>query len=180
GEAKVPVMSNVTGNALLPHEARSPDYWAQHMIAPVRFADGLSAMARAHGSAIWLGVGAGGALTALLRKQLTGDGHVCVAPKREGAPLSDVEGMLEGLARIWVEGGPVDWSGFHKHDARRRVRLPGYPFEQKRYFIEGAASRAAVRGGHAIDSRARKEPVEGWFYCPSWKQKLRFEEKDAQ
>lgn len=47
-------------------------------------------------------------------------------------------GDLEVLCRRWAGGGEVDWVGwFARRDgARRRVGLPGYPFERRRHWIE--------------------------------------------
>jgi acyl transferase domain-containing protein len=50
--------------------------------------------------------------------------------------------MLLNLARAWVAGEAVDWSQLSTTASRRRVQLPTYPFERKRYFIEPAQSRS--------------------------------------
>ncbi|WP_437483072.1 SDR family NAD(P)-dependent oxidoreductase [Sorangium sp. So ce1014] len=39
------------------------------------------------------------------------------------------------LARLWVEGMPIDWSLLHAGATPRRVPLPTYPFERRRYWI---------------------------------------------
>ncbi len=45
--------------------------------------------------------------------------------RREFAPLADA----------WVHGVAVDWQQMHARGARRRVSLPGYPFQRQRYWV---------------------------------------------
>ena len=40
------------------------------------------------------------------------------------------------LARLWVEGEKVDWRALTAAHAQKKVSLPTYPFERKRYWIE--------------------------------------------
>ena len=37
---------------------------------------------------------------------------------------------------LWTAGVDLDWTAFQQGAARRRVPLPGYPFEHKRYWVE--------------------------------------------
>ena len=65
------------------------------------------------------------------------------------------------LADAWVVGGEVDWAALHGDARRQRLRLPTYPFERQRYWVDSSpagalevthgtpgASRAADRGRH--------------------------------
>jgi acyl transferase domain-containing protein len=38
------------------------------------------------------------------------------------------------LAELWLAGGQPDWRAFHAGERRRRVPLPTYPFEPRRYW----------------------------------------------
>jgi acyl transferase domain-containing protein len=40
------------------------------------------------------------------------------------------------LAEHWLLGGRPDWTAFHAGERRRRVPLPAYPFEPRRYWID--------------------------------------------
>ena len=63
----------------------------------------------------------------------------------DSLPTSDepgrmVEHMLAGLGTLWTAGVPVDWSQLYERERRRRVRLPGYPFQRTRHwFVEQSA-----------------------------------------
>ncbi len=60
-----------------------------------------------------------------------------------GRPAS-VAGPMEGitaldphsLAQLWLSGGRPDWRAFHAGERRRRVPLPTYPFERRRYWLD--------------------------------------------
>jgi acyl transferase domain-containing protein/non-ribosomal peptide synthetase component F/thioesterase domain-containing protein/acyl carrier protein len=55
---------------------------------------------------------------------------------------------LDGVATAWAAGVPIDWSALHRGARRRRIPLPTYPFEKRRYFIEieGATPSPERRG----------------------------------
>ncbi|MCP3137808.1 SDR family NAD(P)-dependent oxidoreductase [Pyxidicoccus xibeiensis] len=44
-------------------------------------------------------------------------------------------GDLEGTAELWVRGAAADWSTLNG-GPRRRLPLPGYPFERKRFWVD--------------------------------------------
>src|SRR5262249_41279365 len=61
--------------------------------------------------------------------------------------------------RLWIAGAPPDWTVVHGAP-RRRVPLPTYPFERKRYWIDPVAASATVPGAAGVTTAASDEPVE--------------------
>ena len=55
--------------------------------------------------------------------------------KGEREERENLGALLETVGRIWVAGAVVKWSGLYGHERRRRVPLPTYPFERKRYWM---------------------------------------------
>ena len=54
--------------------------------------------------------------------------------------------LLESLGRLYEAGVAIDWAGFDRPYARRRVVLPTYPFQRQRYdFGAGVYERAEGR-----------------------------------
>ena len=51
--------------------------------------------------------------------------------------------MLTSLAELYVRGAEVDWAGFDKDYPRRKVSLPTYPFQRKRYWLTESKSESA-------------------------------------
>ena len=133
-EPALPVVSNVTGQLAEPGQLTDPQYWVSHVREPVRFADGLAAL-RAEGATWFAEACPGRALTALA------GGAV---------PLLDDEdeerSLAAGLARLFTAGAAVDWAEWFTGTGGRRVSLPTYPFQYRRYWSASACRGAALSG----------------------------------
>ena len=69
-----------------------------------------------------------------------------------GAAVTGAEGgdgFVEAVAGAWEAGLGLRFEGLHAGEVRRRLSLPTYPFERRRYWVEGLGRRRAV-GGHAL------------------------------
>ena len=135
-EPQIPFVSNVTGNWITPLEAKSPEYWAGHVRQAVRFADGIAQLIK-DTRYVLLEVGPGQTLSTLAR-QHPGKSAEQVVLASLPFPAGDQEprGILETLGRLWMNGVAVNWQSFYTNEQRRRVVLPTYPFERKRYWPE--------------------------------------------
>jgi acyl transferase domain-containing protein len=131
------LVSNVTGQ-LASQEIASAGYWARHLRAPVRFAEGIRTL-RNEGITIFLEVGPSPTLLGIAR-QCVAEGEAAWVPSlRRGR--EDWAQMLDGLATLFVEGAPVDWEGFDQACDHRPVTLPTYPFQRQRYWVEEPAGK---------------------------------------
>jgi amino acid adenylation domain-containing protein len=165
---RIPYISNVTGTWIRPEEVADPEYWARHLCGTVRFAEGLRAL-WAEPSRVLLEVGPGQGLSALALQQAgTGeaaDRTVRSLPHRDER-REDGSCLLDALGQLWLAGVEIDWAAFHA-GKRRRLPLPTYPFERRRYWIEPAVGTAAVAAARPVE---RKIPdIADWFHIPSWK-----------
>ena len=50
----------------------------------------------------------------------------------------DTRRFLHSLAEAWVVGAPVDWGAVTGQRSARSVRLPTYPFQRKRHWLQAA------------------------------------------
>jgi acyl transferase domain-containing protein len=136
----IPVFSTVLGRPLTAHEATDPAYWGRQLRATVRFADALAAAAEP--GRLFLEVGPGQTLQQLARQTAVSAGGrnvlSCLGPLQ--APGSDVAQVLAAVGRLWVAGKPVHFEDL-AHGDRRRVPLPTYPFERKRFWVDPAPAR---------------------------------------
>jgi benzoate-CoA ligase family protein len=79
------------------------------------------------------------------------------------------ERFLISLARAWVRGATVDWSGIFRGTGARRVRLPTYAFQRERYWLEPPRAEADVSSagqtstGHPLLGAAIELPDERWL-----------------
>ena len=130
---QMPLISNLTGTWM---ESTDPQYWSKHLRHTVRFARGLQTLSE-NRRLVLLEVGPGQHLSGLAAGQLDGEKCSVVSslphPRK---PRSEVASMLEALGRLWIHGVNVDWEGFNLRQRRRRVPLPTYPFERRRYWVE--------------------------------------------
>lgn len=162
---RIPFLSNVTGTWIRPEEATDPAYWARHLVETVRFTDGLAQLL-AGGDLALLEVGPGQTLTTLARQQARGELPVVPAlpDRREGG--SELAYLLGAVARLWTAGVEIDWAGFYQGERRRRVPLPTYPFERKRFWVEPGSGSVAMP---AALPESKAADLADWFYLPSWR-----------
>ncbi|MFF3020970.1 SDR family NAD(P)-dependent oxidoreductase, partial [Streptomyces sp. NPDC057939] len=99
----------------------------------------------------YLELGPDGILSALAQECVTAGSTATFVPAlRKGR--ADAEAFVAALARAHVHGVTVDWSAYFSGTGARRVDLPTYAFQRKRYWLE-EASRPSVAGpGGAADS----------------------------
>ncbi len=140
---RLPVAWNLTGGAALPGGAPDAVYWRRHLREPVRFADGLAALRR-EGYRVFLEVGPHPTLGALGQRCLPEDDSLFLASLRRGK--DDWGELMGSLAQLYVRGAAIDWPGLDQPHVRRRVSLPAYPFEPRRFWIAPAPARAALAG----------------------------------
>ncbi|WP_439380777.1 type I polyketide synthase [Amycolatopsis lexingtonensis] len=136
---QIPFVSNLTGDWIRPEEASDPEYWVRHLLAPVRFHEGLRRLLSGPPSVL-LEVGPGATLRSLAGK--TGDDRVALGglpgPEREA---DDGAYLARTIGRLWEAGAPVDWTRWRR-GPWSRVPLPTYPFQRRRHWIEPAGTPA--------------------------------------
>ena len=138
---KIPFISNVTGTWISAEQATDPDYWAKHLRQTVRFADGVAELLK-EPARVLLEVGPGQTLSNFAKQHpARGANNIVISSLRHAKDsATDRETLLTALGQLWLAGAEIDWKSLYKHECRRRVPLPTYPFERKRYFIEPANS----------------------------------------
>ncbi|HEV2843494.1 MAG TPA: acyltransferase domain-containing protein, partial [Thermoanaerobaculia bacterium] len=147
---RIPFVSNVTGEWITAAEATSPDYWVSHLRRTVRFGPGLEALLASAGAPL-VEVGPGRVLGGLARQHpMTGERAVLPTLPHPDSSEPAARFLLHTLGRLWLEGVEIDGAAFYGTERRRRVPLPTYPFERRRYWIEPpetVSPREAVPAG---------------------------------
>lgn len=162
----LPIVSNVTGTWLTASQARDPGYWVTHLRSTVQFADGLSMLA-ADRNRIYLEVGPSRGLTTLVKAH----GAIAANQTINSLPHADEKAddrlyMLTAVARAWAAGLPVQLGQHWRHRAVRRVSLPTYPFQHKRYFIDPLVDQVATS---TAATPQRLADMTDWGWRPVWK-----------
>jgi acyl transferase domain-containing protein/acyl carrier protein len=161
-------VSNVTGTWITDEQATSPEYWARHLRATVQFSAGIATLLD-DGIDFLVDAGPGrtaGTLAGLHRQGIA-VAHSLPGPTEK---QPDQAVLLGGLARAWVHGVPVDWQAFRGAERRRRVPLPTYPFERKRYWIEPNEEEVERRRARVRANEKAATPEE-WLYVRNWQQR---------
>ncbi|MGW4564907.1 beta-ketoacyl synthase N-terminal-like domain-containing protein [Streptomyces sp. NPDC004561] len=146
-EPQISLISNVTGRLARFREIGNPDYWVRHIGEPVRFLDGIRAVAK-RGRHALIEIGPQAGLTALARRSVTVEDHVWLAGLRRRDTTTTT--TLTALAEYYAAGLAVAWDGYHAgHPAPARVDLPTYAFQRKRYWLPSVAPRRSAANGTA-------------------------------
>jgi acyl transferase domain-containing protein/glutamate-1-semialdehyde aminotransferase len=129
----LPWISSLTGDWITPEQAQDPSYWAQQVRRPVLFARGIARLLE-DPQRVTLEVGPGRQLTGLAKRTVP-DRPAGVA---SGVDPDGASSLLAAAGALWVAGVELDASTLHGGASRRRVPLPTYPFERKRYWVDRA------------------------------------------
>jgi acyl transferase domain-containing protein/surfactin synthase thioesterase subunit len=115
-------------------------YWRDHALNPVRFADAIRAL-HATGVSDFLEVGPGSTLLALGRQSVNENDKAWLGSLSKQGELNEI---LTSLGQLYRRGYEIDWDGFNQPYGGRRVSLPTYPFEHRRFWIEGDVTLRSI------------------------------------
>jgi phthiocerol/phenolphthiocerol synthesis type-I polyketide synthase E len=133
---KIPYVSNVTGDWVSEEQVTDPGYWGRQLRETVRFAAAAEKICALPG-ALMVEAGPGDTLRGLVAAAGNGGGVTVLPalPRRTSADPADVT-FLEAIGRLWLAGAGIDWAAFTGPGRRRRVRLPTYPFQRTRHWVD--------------------------------------------
>ncbi|MDE2835455.1 MAG: type I polyketide synthase [Bacteroidota bacterium] len=149
---QVTVVSNLTGRALERDQLLDGAYWRQHARNAVAFASGVRTMADL-GVDVVLEIGPRPVLTNM----------VALAWPESSQPPAMIPGLhvpsdegkesgadfMQAVAQVHSAGLPLCFEALFAGETRRRIALPGYPFQRERYWID-AAKRCRPVSGHPL------------------------------
>ena len=153
----VTVISNLTGGAVEAGTALDGTYWRRHARQPVAFGSGVRTMADL---AVDLVVEIGphavlGPMATLAWPEAGpgGDGAAVPAvlssmrrPPRGGTSAEPETGFLDAVAQAYEGGLEVSFEGLFAGESRRRIPLPGYPFQRERHWLDPPKRRRPASG----------------------------------
>ncbi|WP_240627731.1 type I polyketide synthase [Streptomyces scopuliridis] len=149
---RIPVVSNLTGRPASAGELCSPDYWTRQLRHAVRFMDGVNSLLD-EGVTTFLELGPDATLTALVEDCVTGTGPTptLTAVLRRERP--EARTLAMALAEAHVANTAVARPSLGHDAATGLVDLPTYPFQRRRYWLEGpdAVRRPAGGRGGSLD-----------------------------
>jgi len=162
-------IANLTGEAM--SEMPDTGYWLRQLREPVQFEASMrtlkdlscDTMVEAGPGPVLIGMG----------RQCWGEdaGTAAWLPSLQKGG-DEWRQMLESLGLLYERGCAVDWEGFDRPYPRRRIALPTYPFQRRRFWVkEGAASQARrsapaiqVEHSHPYLGRRLLLPIESILF----------------
>ena len=163
---RIPIISTLTGKALTAAEAIDPHYWARHLREPVRFSPALrSALDTAN--VVFLEVGPRASLSTLAR-QHGRPGEAAVVAIASLGDQVDVECAQLAFAQgeLWTLGLELKAAAASPAEGRQRVRLPTYPFERRRFWLEAAPAAPASPVPRAAAPTVSPQPTPPVPFAP--------------
>jgi amino acid adenylation domain-containing protein len=147
---RIPYISNLTGSWITVSEAIDPNYWGDHLRRTVRFSDGLNKLLVDRRTVV-LEMGPGTGLSGLIKKHpaRAAEQEVLATMRSPKDGRADFDFLLQTLGAVWLAGARVDWSGLHSGKSPRRIQLPTYPFQRKRYWVDRPVLKGAQETEHA-------------------------------
>ena len=165
-------VSNLTGTWIDAARATDPRYWVDHLRGTVRFEAGLRCVLDV-GPAITLELGPGQTLTSYARRQDPRPVAAVAALRHANDTIDDTSFALVSAGRLWAAGAAVDVDRFIGAGARNRLRLPTYPFERERYWVEAGSPighEAAAKGREVANpAMVRIASMSDWTSLRSWR-----------
>jgi acyl transferase domain-containing protein/surfactin synthase thioesterase subunit/acyl carrier protein len=130
---KLPLISNVTGELMVV----APDkvYWRRQLREAVRFGDGVLALAEL-GCRSFLEIGPHPVLLPIAQACLGTRGRSTTWVATLNRQKPDADSITEMLVALYLAGHNINWAAVHADASWRRIPLPTYPFQRKRYWLE--------------------------------------------
>jgi acyl transferase domain-containing protein len=164
--ATVPLVSTVSGD-FIDGECLDADYWARNMAEPVLLATAVERLVQA-GHSGYLEVSAHPILSANVRQCLaaaSAPGTVAACLRRDQDELLS---LLGSLATLYAAGYTPDW-GAVQGGSGRFISLPSYPWQRKRYWLDGAGHKRSPAEKRAplhplLQSRVTSPLLDGTLF----------------
>lgn len=168
----IPVLSNRSGAWLTAEQATSVEYWVEQLRQRVRFRDGAAFVLEELPQALALEMGPGQTLCGLLQLQEQNQGDLVTVPclgPTDGSGGDPAVAYTTALGRVWAEGGPLlsDFAPQQPSAQCPRLTLPGYPFQEQRYWID-AIGEELTPAEKAMPEVTRHDSIDNFFSMPIW------------
>jgi len=143
---QLPIVCNLTGE-IAGDEIATAAYWRRHIREAVQFERSMQTLT-AEGFGAAIEIGPQPVLIGLARAGESMKDALWLPSLRRGR--CDWEVLLDSVAKLWQAGHTIAWRAFDAPFRRRKVSLPTYPFQRRRYW----AAKPPVYGSDAATEGA--------------------------
>ena len=152
---RLPLLSNTTGEILPPGSVLNASHWRRHTRAPVRFTAGIQTLIQQNYNC-FIEIGPKPLLSKLGQRCQQDVQATWLPSLAQDKP--DWLVLLESLSVLYVQGVDVNWQGLEPNNHPRRLTLPTYPFQRKRYWINQAGGLMHGKPSEQPHSQLQVEP----------------------
>jgi epothilone polyketide synthase D len=162
GDGSIPMISTVR-SAVLGGEEMDAAYWVANLRQPVLFADAIEQLLR-QGFNTFLEMSPHPALVPFVEQTAAHSGHPALALGSLRREEAELPALLESLGRIYCAGGDFDWQRLYP--AGNLVKLPAYPWQRERFWIESSRERGLPSGaGHPLAGEPLRSASGDWIWA---------------
>ncbi|WP_218510228.1 polyketide synthase [Variovorax sp. dw_308] len=155
----LPIYSTLTGHLLTDAEATDPRYWARHLREAVRFSPAVRSVMAEVPHAVFIEVGPRNTLATLVRQHATKSFPAPAIALLGDQPADECAAWRLGAGRLWATGVEIDLLKLDERARKLRLRLPTYPFEHKRFWVDIAATAPVPAAAIAPSAPALAAPL---------------------
>ncbi|MDE0361664.1 MAG: beta-ketoacyl synthase N-terminal-like domain-containing protein [Rhodospirillaceae bacterium] len=159
---EVTVVSNLTGRAVEDGQLLDGAYWRRHAREAVAFASGVRTLAEL-GVDLILEIGPRSVLAPMAASAWPESASAPVVlssiqPAAADAPAG-TGSFADAVAAAYQAGLPIRFEGLYACETRRRISVPGYPFQRERYWLRAPKRRRSAEGHPLLG--LRRESASG-------------------
>ena len=146
---KVTLVSNLTGRVVEDKQLLDGAYWRRHAREPVAFASGARTLADL-GVDVILEIGPRSVLAPMATSAWPESASPPVVlssirPKPEDSAAS-TGSFIEAVGEAYRAGLTIRFEGLFVGETRRRISIPGYPFQREKYWLREPKRKRSVQG----------------------------------
>ena len=145
------LISSTTGRLVEPTTRPDGAYWRRHAREPVAFRECINTLAE-EGVEVVVELGAQSVLGTMVAMNWPGASEPSIVASQIGpaeAEQTGDSGFVEAVAKAYEAGLTISFEGLFAGEERRRISLPGYPFQRQRHWVEARKQRR-LASGHAL------------------------------
>lgn len=140
---RIPLIANLTGKKMQPGEIPDADFWLRQTRETVQFAAGMHSLV-GESYDVFVEIGPTNTLLSMGKHCFPAGTGTWLPSLVKGQ--EDWQVLLNTLASLYGKGMSLDWVGFDRNYARRRISLPTYPFERERYWLPTSQAERSPNG----------------------------------
>ncbi|MEO5737991.1 MAG: aminotransferase class III-fold pyridoxal phosphate-dependent enzyme, partial [Variovorax sp.] len=136
-------------------------YWARHLRETVRFSPAVRSVLAEVPQAIFIEVGPRNTLATLVRQHASKAQPAPAVALLNDQPADECSAWRLTAGRLWTQGVEIDLLKLDTRARKLRLRLPTYPFERKRFWVDIAtpATPAALEAAPLPMPTTAPEPT---------------------